>query len=101
MSSYRKDFDSLGEVQVPASAYYGPFTVRASLQYNATGQRSHINVIKAFAMIKRSAALANKDLGVLEAQKADAIVKASDEILFGMTREEYDALLTDLNEEPR
>jgi len=83
MSSYRKDIDSLGEVQVPASAYYGPFTVRASLQYNATGQRSHINVIKAFAMIKRSAALANKDLGVLEAQKADVIVKASDEILSG------------------
>ncbi|MGB8163751.1 MAG: aspartate ammonia-lyase [Nitrososphaeraceae archaeon] len=83
MSSYRKDIDSLGEVQVPDSAYYGPFTVRASSQYNVTGQRSHINMIKAFAMIKRSAALANKDLGVLEAQKADAIVKASDEILSG------------------
>jgi aspartate ammonia-lyase len=81
MSLYRKDIDSLGEVQVPASAYYGPFTVRASLQYNVTGQRSHINIIKAFAMIKRSAALANKDLGLLEAEKADAIVKASDEIL--------------------
>jgi aspartate ammonia-lyase len=83
MSLYRKDIDSLGEVQVPASVYYGPFTVRASLQYNVTGQRSHINMIKAFAMIKRSAALANKDLGVLEAEKADAIVKASDEILSG------------------
>lgn len=89
MSSYRKDIDSLGEVQVPASAYYGPFTVRASLQYNVTGQRSHINIIKAFAMIKRSAALANKDLGVLEAQKADAIVKASDEILSGKLVDQF------------
>ena len=89
MSSYRKDIDSLGEVQVPASAYYGPFTVRASLQYNVTGQRSHINMIKAFAMIKRSAALANKDLGVLEAQKADAIVKASDEILSGKLVDQF------------
>ena len=89
MSSYRKDIDSLGEVQVPASAYYGPFTVRASLQYNVTGQRSHINMIKAFAMIKRSAALANKDLGVIEAQKADAIVKASDEILFGKLLDQF------------
>ena len=89
MSSYRKDIDSLGEVQVPASAYYGPFTVRASSQYNVTGQRSHINMIKAFAMIKRSAALANKDLGVLEAQKADAIVKASDEILFGKLLDQF------------
>ena len=89
MSSYRKDIDSLGEVQVPASAYYGPFTVRASLQYNVTGQRSHINMIKAFAMIKRSAALANKDLGVLEALKADAIVKASDEIMFGKLLDQF------------
>ena len=89
MSSYRKDIDSLGEVQVPASAYYGPFTVRASLQYNVTGQRSHINMIKAFAMIKRSAALANKDLGVLEAQKADAIVKASDDILSGKLVDQF------------
>jgi len=89
MSSYRKDIDSLGEVQVPASAYYGPFTVRASLQYNVTGQRSHINVIKAFAMIKRSAALANKDLGVIEAHKADAIVKASDEILSGKLVDQF------------
>ena len=89
MSSYRKDIDSLGEVQVPASAYYGPFTVRASSQYNVTGQRSHINMIKAFAMIKRSAALANKDLGVLEAQKADAIVKASDEILSGKLVDQF------------
>jgi aspartate ammonia-lyase len=89
MSSFRKDIDSLGEVQVPASAYYGPFTVRASLQYNVTGQRSHINMIKAFAMIKRSAALANKDLGVLEAQKADAIVKASDDILSGKLVDQF------------
>ena len=89
MSLYRKDIDSLGDVQVPASAYYGPFTVRASLQYNVTGQRSHINMIKAFAMIKRSAALANKDLGVLEAQKADAIVKASDEILSGKLVDQF------------
>ena len=46
-------------------------------------------MIKAFAMIKRSAALANKDLGVLEAQKADAIVKASDEILSGKLVDQF------------
>ncbi len=89
MSLYRNDKDSLGEVQVPASAYYGPFTVRASLQYKVTGQRSHINMIRAFVMIKKSAALANKDLGVLETEKAGAIVKASDEILSGGLADQF------------
>jgi aspartate ammonia-lyase len=52
-------------------------------QYNVTGQRAHVNLIKAYAMIKRSAALANKELNAIESNKADAIVKACDEILEG------------------
>jgi aspartate ammonia-lyase len=83
MNSYRIDKDSLGDVQVPINAYYGPFTVRAASQYKVTGERTHQNVIKAFVMIKKSAALANRDLGVLDNEKADAIAKASDEILGG------------------
>ena len=83
MESYRLDKDSLGEVRVPANAYYGPFTVRASNQYKVTGQRSHLNMIRAFVMIKRSAALANRDLKILAGEKADAIVKACDKILSG------------------
>ena len=83
MESYRVDKDSLGEVKVPANAYYGPFTVRASNQYKVTGQRSHLNMIRAFVMIKRSAALANRDLKILPEEKADAIVKACDKILSG------------------
>jgi aspartate ammonia-lyase len=83
MNSYRIDKDSLGDVQVPIDAYYGPFTVRAASQYKVTGERTHQNVIKAFVLIKKSAALANRDLGVLDNEKADAIAKASDEILGG------------------
>ena len=83
MNLYRIDKDSLGDVQVPIDAYYGPFTVRAASQYKVTGERTHQNVIKAFVMIKKSAALANRDLGVLDNEKADAIAKASDEILGG------------------
>ena len=81
MEPFRVDKDSLGEVKVPSNAYYGPFTVRASNQYKVTGQKAHINMIRAFAMIKRSAALANRDLNILSAEKADPIVKACDEIL--------------------
>ncbi|HEY7228546.1 MAG TPA: aspartate ammonia-lyase [Nitrososphaeraceae archaeon] len=89
MESYRVDKDSLGEVKVPSNAYYGPFTVRASNQYKVTGQKPHVNMIKAFAMIKRSAALANKNLSVLPAEKADVIVKACDEILCGHLLDQF------------
>ena len=89
MESYRLDKDSLGEVKVPSNAYYGPFTVRASNQYKVTGQKPHLNMIKAFAMIKRSAALANRDLNILPAEKADAIVKACDEILSGNLLDQF------------
>ena len=86
---FRTDKDSLGEVNVPFDAYYGPFTVRASNQYNVTGQKSHINLIKSFVMIKRSAALANKELDVLDSDKSDAIVRACDEILSGKLLDQF------------
>jgi len=89
MESYRLDKDSLGEVKVPSNAYYGPFTVRASNQYKVTGQKPHLNMIKAFAMIKRSAALANRDLNILPVEKADAMVKACDEILSGNLLDQF------------
>ena len=46
-SSFRIDKDSLGDVKVPSDAYYGPFTARAMEQYKVTGQKAHINLIKA------------------------------------------------------
>ena len=83
MCSFRIDKDSLGDVKVPSDAYYGPFTARAEDQYKVTGHEAHINLIKSYVMIKRSAALANKELNVLSANTADAIVKTCDEILNG------------------
>jgi aspartate ammonia-lyase len=87
--SFRTDKDSLGDVKVPSDAYYGPFTARAMQQYKVTGQKAHVNLVNAFVMIKRSAALANKELKALDAQKADAIVKACDEILSGKLLDQF------------
>src|ERR687896_1775253 len=81
--SSRDDRDSLGNITVPANAYYGPFTTRAKQQYTVTGQTAHICLIKAFVMVKRSAALANKSLGLLDGEIADAIIRSCDEILDG------------------
>jgi len=58
-------------------------------QYKVTGQKAHINLVRAFVMIKRSAALANKELKALDARKADAIVKACDEILAGKLVDQF------------
>ena len=87
--SFRIDKDSLGEVEVPSSAYYGPFTRRAINLYKVTGQKAHINLIRAYVMIKRSAALANTELKALDNDKAQAIVKSCDEILAGMLLDEF------------
>lgn len=89
MMSFRIDKDSLGKVKVPSSAYYGPFTARAINQYKVTGQKAHVNLIRAFVMIKRSAALANRELKALDAEKARAIVKACDEILSGKLLDQF------------
>jgi aspartate ammonia-lyase len=87
--SFRIDKDSLGEVEVPSSAYYGPFTRRAINLYKVTGQRAHISLIRAYVMIKRSAALANMELKALDNDKAQAIVKSCDEILAGKLLDEF------------
>ena len=87
--SFRIDKDSLGKVKVPSSAYYGAFTARAMNQYKVTGQKAHVNLVRSFVMIKRSAALANKELKALDSEKARAIVKACDEILSGKLLDQF------------
>ncbi|MDQ3836320.1 MAG: aspartate ammonia-lyase [Thermoproteota archaeon] len=87
--SFRIDKDSLGEVKVPQSAYYGPFTTRAINHYKVTGQKAHVNLVRAYVMIKRSATLANRELQVLARDKAEAIIKACDEILAGNLIDEF------------
>jgi len=79
----RLDKDSLGEVEVPMDAYFGPFTARAKKQYKITNIPPHRNFIKAFVMIKKAAAITNKELQTLPVDIADAIVRSCDEILAG------------------
>jgi aspartate ammonia-lyase len=87
--SFRIDKDSLGEFKVPNNAYYGPFTARALEQYKVTGNKSHLNLIKAYVMIKRSAALTNFESQVLDEKIAKAIIQASDEILSGQLLDQF------------
>jgi len=86
---YRSDKDSLGTVKIPTDAYYGPFTGRAIKQYQVTGQRPHPNLIKSFAMIKRSAALSNMKAKALDRKRGNAIAKACDKIIAGKYQDQF------------
>lgn len=86
---YRTERDSLGEVKIPAEAYYGAFTSRAISQYHVTGQRPHINLVMAFVMIKRSAAVANMKTKSIDAKRGNAIVRACDKIIDGKFLDQF------------
>lgn len=86
---FRIDRDSLGEIRVPIDAYYGPFTMRAKMQYQITKLPPHRNFIKSFVMIKKAAAITNKELGALSTDLADAILQSCDEILDGKLSQEF------------
>ncbi|HOV98175.1 MAG TPA: aspartate ammonia-lyase [Bacteroidota bacterium] len=91
MSAVRREHDLLGERDVPAERYYGIHTLRALENYNITGiQISHYPLfIQFLVLIKKAAAFANRDLGLLEPQLADAIAHACDEIYNGALMEEF------------
>jgi aspartate ammonia-lyase len=77
----RIERDTLGEVRVPADALYGAQTQRAVENYPVSGLREHPSFIRAFILLKKAAALANRELGALEPELADAIGTACDRIL--------------------
>ncbi len=89
MGGIRKEKDSLGHVEVPAAAYYGAQTARAVDNYPISGMRAHPLLVRALGMVKAAAALANKELGLVEAHRADAIVEAAREVIDGKWDKEF------------
>lgn len=87
--SYRVEEDALGEVEIPANAYYGINTARAIQNFQISGLRFPRNFIKALGLIKYAAAKANMQLGLLEREKAEAIMKASMEVAEGRFDEQF------------
>lgn len=85
----RIEKDALGEKAVPASAYYGIATARALENFPISGLMHHPTFIDAFVMVKSAAALANRDLGLLDERVAGAIVQAGAEVLRGELRDQF------------
>ena len=80
---YRIETDSMGEIQVPEDRYYGAQTARSLIHFKIGTERMPREMIWAFGILKKAAALVNKELGLLTAEKADLIVKAADEVISG------------------
>jgi aspartate ammonia-lyase len=87
--SFRTERDSLGDVQVPAAAYYGAQTTRAVENFPISGLVAPADLVTATILVKKAAAEANRELGRLPAETAEAIVAAADEILGGALRDEF------------
>lgn len=87
----RKEKDALGEMLIPEEVYYGIQTERARQNFNVSGQTTEDfpKYIWSIAAIKKAAALANKEIGALDVEVADAITQAADEILEGKKYHEF------------
>jgi fumarate hydratase class II len=86
---YRTETDSMGEIKVPVDKYYGAQTARSLMNFKIGGERFPREIIRALGILKKAAALTNKDLGILPAEKADLIVKAADEVVEGKLDEHF------------
>ena len=91
MSETRKEHDFLGELDIPADIYYGIQTYRAVENFKISGISISIlsKFIQGLACVKKAAALANCELGVLSQEKCDAICKACDEVVAGKFDDQF------------
>src|SRR5215217_3058599 len=88
--SFRIEHDTMGEVQVPADKYWGAQTERSRNNFKIGAEASMPKeIIHAFGYLKKAAALANTDLGVLSKEKAELIASACDEVIAGKLDAEF------------
>ncbi|RNB79837.1 class II fumarate hydratase [Brevibacillus nitrificans] len=86
---YRIEKDTIGEIQVPADKLWGAQTQRSFQNFKIGGEKMPIELIRMFAILKKSAAAVNQKLGKLEPEKAEAIIKAADEVIGGSWDEHF------------
>src|SRR5271170_5428561 len=79
----RIESDSMGKIEVPADKYYGAQTARSLIYFDIGRDTMPPELVRAFGILKKAAALVNQDLGKLPPEKAKLIVQAADEIIAG------------------
>ncbi len=83
MTSHRSEKDSMGAIDVPADKLWGAQTQRSLEHFRISTEKMPVSLLRALALTKRAAAKVNQDLGLLAAEKAQAIISAADEVLNG------------------
>src|SRR6202795_1471899 len=85
----RIESDSMGKIEVPVDRYYGAQTARSLIHFDIGRETMPPELIRAFGILKKAAALVNQDLGKLSADKARLIVRAADEVIAGKLDEHF------------
>jgi fumarate hydratase, class II len=85
----RTESDSMGKIEVPADRYYGAQTARSLIHFAIGRDTMPAELIRAFGILKKAAALVNQDLGKLPAEKARLITQAADEVISGKLNEHF------------
>ena len=87
--AFRQEKDSIGYVDVPAERYWGAQTQRSFENFKIGGHLMPIEIIRAFAILKKAAALTNNEAGILDAEKTNLICQVCDEISEGLLDDEF------------
>jgi fumarate hydratase, class II len=85
----RVESDSMGTINVPDDRYYGAQTARSLANFDIGGEKMPAEIIRAFGILKKAAALANRKLGLLSPELSELIVRAADEVIEGRLREHF------------
>ena len=85
----RVESDSMGTINVPSEKYYGAQTARSLANFDIGGEKMPAEIIRAFGILKKAAALANFKLGLMDTATRDLIVAAADEVIEGRLKEHF------------
>ncbi|MEG2630586.1 MAG: class II fumarate hydratase [Comamonas sp.] len=85
----RQERDTFGPIEVQADRLWGAQTQRSLQNFDISGERQPLELIRALALVKRASAVVNQQLGLLDAKKAQAIVAAADEVIAGQHDEQF------------
>ncbi|HEX7647973.1 MAG TPA: class II fumarate hydratase [Noviherbaspirillum sp.] len=89
MTAFRTERDTFGPIEVPADRLWGAQTQRSLHHFHISTEAMPVELVQALAAVKRACAVANRELGLLDARKVDAIVQAADEVLAGKHPDEF------------
>jgi len=89
LTSIRVESDSMGTINVPSDKYYGAQTARSLANFDIGGEKMPVEIIRAFGILKKAAALANFKLGLMDEATRDLIVKAADEVISGKLKDHF------------